>query len=88
LLVVGIVTTAYYQYAQEAAIELGSTQWLPVTAFLALLVLPIAGGWFVVYLAIWATKWVRGGFKPKRRREDIRPPGPEGRRARKPALHA
>lgn len=88
VLVVGIVITAYYGYAQKAAIELGSTQWPPVTPFLALLVVPLAGGWLVVYLAKWATNWIGGGFKPTRRREDIRPPRPEGRRARKPALHA
>ena len=37
----------------------------PVLTILSLLVLPIAVGWFLVLLAIRATKWVRKGFKEK-----------------------
>lgn len=33
--------------------------------FLALLLLPIAAGWFVILIAILAVKWVRKGFKTK-----------------------
>ena len=33
--------------------------------FLALLLLPVAAGWLVVFLVIAATKWIRAGFKTK-----------------------
>ena len=57
----------------------------PVPGFLALLFFPIVVSWLLVYVGMWTTRWVRAGFSPKRRREDIKPPTPEGRRARKPA---
>ena len=63
----------------------GRTQRSPVPGFLALLLLPIVVSWLLVYVGMWTTRWVRAGFNPKRRREDIKPPTPEGRRARKPA---
>lgn len=53
-------------WSEAAALEhegvVGKTPVPPVLPFLALLFLPIAGGWLVVYAAIWATKWVREGL--------------------------
>ena len=37
----------------------------PVLPILALIFLPIAAGWLIAYFAIWATRWVREGFKLK-----------------------
>lgn len=37
----------------------------PVLPILALAFLPIAVGWLLVFIAIWATKWVREGFKTR-----------------------
>src|SRR3989338_6981256 len=37
----------------------------PATPVLALILLPIAGVWLVVYFAMRATKWIREGFKIK-----------------------
>lgn len=37
-----------------------------VVVFMAL-ALPIVGGWLLVYVVIWTTKWVLAGFKSEKR---------------------
>jgi hypothetical protein len=36
-----------------------------ILTVLALLVLPIAGAWFLLYGIVWTAKWIVAGFKPK-----------------------
>ena len=44
---------------------MGKAEKPSVLAFVALMGLPIAAGWLLVYIVVWATKWVRAGFKAK-----------------------
>jgi hypothetical protein len=51
---------SFYEFAGPKPAERPS-----VLAFVALLSLPIAAGWLLVYIILWATRWVRAGFKAK-----------------------